>query len=105
MKMVRAIVRPEKEATITAALASAHVSGITKWDVTGHGNQRGVQVGSQVYEDLAKAMLMIVVPDEQVDTVLRVLDEQAFSGSPGDGKVFVTPVDSAYTVRTRKAEL
>ncbi len=105
MKMVRAIIRLEKEALVASALAKANFPAMTKWDVLGRGKQQGVQVGGQLYDELAKSMVMIVVEDNQVESVLSTIQEAAFTNNPGDGKIFVTEVESAYTVRTGQAEL
>ena len=105
MKMVRAVIRPEKEGEVAVALAAANLPALTKWDVLGHGKQQGIQVGSQLYEDLSKSMMLVVVHDEQVDSTVQVIHEAAFTGYPGDGKIFVTPVESAFTIRTDKSEL
>ena len=105
MKMVRAVVKPEKEMAVASALAKAGFPALTKWDVVGRGKQRGIQVGSQLYDELAKSMVLIVVNDDQVESVLHTIQEAAFTGYPGDGKIFVTPVETAYTIRTGKAEL
>lgn len=100
MKMVRAIIRPEKESVVASALAKANFPALTKWDVLGRGKQQGVQVGGQLYDELAKSMLLVVVEDDQVGSLLSTITEAAFTSYPGDGKIFVTPVESAYTIRT-----
>ncbi|HWO73701.1 MAG TPA: P-II family nitrogen regulator [Dehalococcoidia bacterium] len=105
MKMVQAVVRPEKEEAVAEALARAGFPALTKWDVVGRGRQQGVQVGSQMYEELAKALLFVVVEDGDAEAVARTILEAASSGYPGDGKVFIGPVEAAYTVRTGKSEL
>ena len=105
MKMIQAIVRPDKEEPVAAALARANLPALTKWDVVGRGKQQGIQVGSQIYDELAKSMLMVVVDDDRVEEATQVIREVAFSGYTGDGKIFVFPVDTAYTIRTGKAEL
>ena len=105
MKMIRAVVRPEKEMAVAAALAKAGLPALTKWDVLGRGKQQGIQVGGQLYDDLAKCMMLIVVNDDQVDSTIEVIRNAAFTDYPGDGKIFVTPVETAYTIRTAKAEL
>ncbi len=106
MKMVRAVMRPEKEGEVAVALATiANLPALTKWDVLGHGKQQGIQVGSHPYEDLSKSMMLVVVEDDQVDSTIQVIHDAAFTGYPGDGKIFVTPVDSAFTIRTGKSEL
>ncbi len=105
MKMVRAIVRPEKETAVATALAKAGFPALTKWDVLGRGNQQGIQVGSQLYDEVAKSAILVVVQDDRVEALLQVIRDAALTGYPGDGKIFVTPVDSAYTIRTGKPEL
>ena len=105
MKMIRAVVRPEKEAAVASALAKANFPALTKWDVVGRGKQQGIQVGSHVYDELAKSMILIVVDDDKADKALQVIKEVALTGYPGDGKIFVSPVEAAYTIRTGKPEL
>ena len=105
MKMIRAIVRPEKETVVTTALAKANFPALTKWDVLGRGKQQGIQVGGQLYDELAKSMVMIVAEDDDVELVVSTIEEAAFTSYPGDGKIFITPVESAYTIRTGESGL
>lgn len=105
MKMVRAVVRPDQEQAIVAALAQNGFPALTKWDVLGRGKQRGIQVGSQMYDELAKTMILIVVDDHQIEPVVKTILEAGGTGFPGDGKLFVSPVEAAYTLRTGKPEL
>ena len=105
MKMIRAIIRPEKESTVTAALAKAGFPALTKWEVVGRGKQQGIQMGDQVYDGLAKCLLLVVVHDDRMEEAIRTIEESAFSGNPGDGKLFVTQVEKVYTIRSGKAEL
>ena len=105
MKMIRAMIWPEKEQAVTTALAEEDFPALTKLDVVGRGKQQGIQVGSQPYDELAKSMILIVVDDHQVESVRQTIQEAAFTGYPGDGKIFVSPVEMAYTIRTGKPEL
>ncbi len=105
MKMIRAIVRPEKETVVTTALAKANFPALTKWDVLGRGKQQGIQVGGQLYDELAKSMVMIVAEDDDVELVVSTIEEAAFTSYPGDDKIFITPVESAYTIRTGESGL
>ena len=68
--------------------------------VLGRGRQKGLQVGAASYDELAKVMLMVVVEDGDVPNVLEAVMEGARTGNYGDGKVFVTEVLDAYTIRT-----
>lgn len=105
MKMIRAIIRPEKESTVSAALTKAGFPALTKWEVVGRGKQQGIQLGDQVYDGLAKCLLMVVVHDDRTEEAIRTIEKSAFSGNPGDGKMFVTSVEKVYTIRSGKAEL
>lgn len=100
MKMVRAIVRPEKVEEVVDSLEKAGFVALTKMDVFGRGKQKGIQVGSTVYEDLAKTMLLLVVKDEDVEKAEKAVMSAARTGNYGDGKLFVSPVEEAYTIRT-----
>lgn len=104
MKMIRAVIRPEKENEVVEALAKSGFPALTKVDVTGRGRQQGIQVGSALYEELAKVQILLVVDDEKSDAALKTILDTAKTGNFGDGKVFVTAVDETYTIRTGKKE-
>ena len=100
MKLIRAMIRPEREEHVVEALEAAGIVSLTKMDVLGRGQQRGIQVGAMVYDELPKVQLMLVVEDAQVDAALAAIEAGAYTGQHGDGKVFISPVDAAYTIRT-----
>jgi nitrogen regulatory protein PII 1 len=100
MKMIRAFIRPEKEQEVVLALEGAGFPSVTKMPVFGRGKQKGLQVGPVHYDELPKTLLMIVVDDEDEKKVAKLIHEKAKTGFIGDGKIFVSPVDTAYTVRT-----
>lgn len=105
MKIVRAVVRPEDSEAVASSLAKAKFPALTRWDTFGRGKQKGVRVGGQTYSDILKTMIFIAVKDDQVAEVIRIIREATFTGYPGDGKIFITPLDTAYTIRTGKEEL
>jgi nitrogen regulatory protein PII 1 len=105
MKMIRAIVRPESSDNVTDGLAEAGFYSLTKINVFGRGKQRGLTVGNVHYDELPKTEIMMVVEDESVDEVLKIVKYKAYTGSFGDGKIFVVPVDDAITVRTGEHKL
>ncbi len=105
MKMVKAVIRPEKEYDVVAALEKNGFYSMTKFDVLGRGRQRGVQVGSATYDELAKLMLIIVVEDNEAPKVVETILKSGQTGNFGDGKVFVSAVKEAYTIRTGKNKL
>ena len=100
MKLIRAIVRPEREEQVVKTLEEAGIVSLTKMDVLGRGQQRGVQVGATFYDELPKVQLMIVVEDAKVEAALAAIEAGAKTGQHGDGKVFISPVDAVYTIRT-----
>ena len=100
MKLIRAIIRPEREEPVIAALEAAGIVSLTKMDVLGRGQQRGIQVGATIYDELPKVQLMIVVEDSKVDTALTAIEAGAKTGQHGDGKIFISSVEAAYTIRT-----
>ncbi len=105
MKMIRAFVRPEKEQEVVLALEGAGFPSLTKMPVFGRGKQKGLQVGPVHYDELPKTLVMMVVNDNEVDRVVGIISDKAKTGFIGDGKIFVSPVESSYTVRTGEALL
>ena len=104
MKKIEAIIRPFKLEDVKIALVSAGIVGMTVTEVRGFGRQKG-QVeryrGSEfTVEFLQKLKLEIVVDDDRVDTVINAIQEAARTGEIGDGKIFITSVDSVLRIRT-----
>lgn len=107
MLMVRAIIRPEKVGTVMTELAEAGFPAITKMDVFGRGKQRGIRVDDFYYDEIPKEMLLIFCSDEDKDTLVKIILRTARTGEGnfGDGRVFISPVEEAYTVSTGKPGL
>ncbi|MCZ7398631.1 MAG: P-II family nitrogen regulator [Candidatus Methanoperedens sp.] len=100
MKMIRAIIRPNKEEKVVEHLEKDGFYSMTKMNVFGRGKQKGIRVGTVCYDELPKVMLMMVVEDEDVSKAVNVIQNSARTGNIGDGKIFVTDVSEVYTVRT-----
>jgi nitrogen regulatory protein PII 1 len=100
MKMVRAIIRPEKEHDVVLALEGAGFPAMTKANVFGRGKQKGLQIGPVRYDLLSKVLLLLVVNDGDVPKVLSVITDTSKTGFIGDGKIFISGIDEAFTVRT-----
>lgn len=100
MKMIRAIIRPNKEENVVENLEKEGFYSLTKMNVFGRGKQKGIRVGTVCYDELPKVMLMLVVEDPDVPKAVNVIQNSARTGNIGDGKIFVTDVSEAYTVRT-----
>ena len=108
MKMVKAIVRPEKVSDIQVALVENKIYAATRSSVLGRGKQQGLKVGNIHYEEIPKESISIVVEDEQVDLVVSVISNAAKTGKEGaygDGKIFVLPVEMAVTISSGEAVL
>ncbi|HGY5535781.1 MAG: P-II family nitrogen regulator [Prochlorococcus sp.] len=104
MKKVEAIVRPFKLEDVKLALVNAEIIGMTVSEVRGFGRQKG-QVeryrGSEfTVEFLQKLKVEVVVDDDRVEAVVKAIAEAAKTGEIGDGKIFISPVDSVVRIRT-----
>ncbi|TCT15308.1 nitrogen regulatory protein P-II family [Natranaerovirga pectinivora] len=107
MKMIRAIIRPEKVSQVLQDLAEADFPAVTKIDVFGRGKQRGVKVGNVHYDEIPKELLMMVVRDEDKDDVIQIITKSAKTGDGtfGDGKIFISDVEEVYTISSGASEL
>jgi len=101
MLMIRAIVRPEKVDGVLEQLMTEGFPAVTRINVSGRGKQRGIRIGDITYDEIPKEMLMMVVPDEDKDLVVKTIIDTARTGDKGafgDGKIFISPVEEVYTV-------
>jgi nitrogen regulatory protein PII len=109
MKLVKAIVRPNKVDDIKDALAKLSISGMTVTEVRGHGRQKGhtaVYRGKEyVVNLLPKMEVEVVVPDDMVEAAIRAIMGAARTGEIGDGRVFVIPVEHGYNIRTGERDI
>jgi nitrogen regulatory protein P-II 1 len=104
MKLVAAIIRDSRLDAVSAALEEAGYGSMTVIDVRGRGEQRGVRQqyrGTEYVIDLLpRVRVDLAVPDTAVEEVVDLICRTARTGEPGDGKVFVVPLDTAVRVRT-----
>lgn len=107
MLLVRSIVRPEKVNMVMEELASAGYHAITKMDVYGRGKQKGITVGDIHYDEIPKEMLLLICEDSDKDDIVRIITRAARvgEGTFGDGRIFISPVEQAYTISTGKEGL
>src|SRR6478735_8121788 len=104
MKLVVAIVRPEKLNDVLEGLYRAEVRGLTISRVRGHGGEvedvetyRGMTVKVELHD---KVRLEIGVSDHFVEPTVKAILSSATTGEVGDGKIFVLPVEKVYRIRT-----
>jgi len=104
MKLITAIIKPFKVDDVKDALKAAGIDGITSSEVRGFGRQGGhteTYRGSEYKIDFVpKAKLEILASDDNVGRIVDVITKAAQTGSIGDGKIWVTNVDSIIRIRT-----
>jgi nitrogen regulatory protein P-II 1 len=108
MRLVVAIVRPEKLSDVLVELFKAEVQGLTISEVRGHGGEieqvetyRGTTVKMALSE---KVRIEIGVSDTFVQPTVEAIIRGARTGSVGDGKIFVLPVEKIYRIRSREED-
>src|ERR1700681_3979355 len=104
MKLITAIVKPFTLQDVRAAVEQAGVHGLTFTEVQGYGRQKGhteVYRGAEYAVDFVpKARVDVVVDDESGETVVEAIVNAARTGKIGDGKVWVSPVETMVRIRT-----
>ena len=106
MLKIEAIFRPERVNAVSTALEESGVSGFHYQNITGQGQQKGIEVvtgrGGQTTtrSAVAKTLLVTVVEDDKKDAVVEAIVSATRSGEIGDGKIFVSPVQDVVRVRT-----
>lgn len=108
MKLIKAIIRPDKLNDVLKSLYQTEVRGLTVYRVRGHGGEtetvetyRGVTVKMELAE---KVMLDIGVSEPFVDATVEAILQAARTGEVGDGKIFVLPVEKIYRIRTAEED-
>ncbi|MFA9474889.1 MAG: P-II family nitrogen regulator [Filomicrobium sp.] len=108
MKLLTAIIKPFKLEEVRAALTDLGLEGMTVTEVKGYGRQKG---HTEIYRGaeyavsfLPKLKIEIVVPTEQVEKAIEVVQTAARTGQIGDGKIFVAPIERAVRVRTGETD-
>jgi nitrogen regulatory protein PII 1 len=108
MKLIKAIVRPEKASEVLKGLSDAGYVSATRMSILGRGKQKGLKANNVFYDEIPKEMILMVVPDEAVAEVEKIIVQKAKTGKTGafgDGKIFVLPVERAITISSGKEEL
>jgi nitrogen regulatory protein P-II 1 len=109
MKLVKAIIRPNKLEEVKDALSKISVAGMTVTEVRGHGRQKGhraVYRGTEYSVTLLpKILIEVVIDDRMVEECIKTVIETARTGEIGDGRVFVLPVETGYNIRTGERDV
>ncbi|WP_342674265.1 P-II family nitrogen regulator [Methanosarcina sp.] len=104
MCKLEAIIKPLKLHQVKDALEEAGYPSLTVTDVKGRGQQKGIVQqwrGKQYCVDLLpKTKIEIVLPEDKVEEVIKVIQSTAYTGEIGDGKIFVIPIETVVRIRT-----
>lgn len=104
MKLLTAVIRPERLGAVKAALFREGLSGLTLTRAAGHGGERDLvqqlRAQSVVLEFHERVKVEVAVQDDQVESVVQALMEAARTGRVGDGKIFIQPLDRVIRIRT-----
>ncbi len=104
MKLLTAVVKPFKLDDVREAVSEAGVQGMTVSEIKGFGRQKGhteLYRGAEYSVDFVpKTRIEIAVPDDLVDRVVEAISTTAATGSIGDGKIFIVPLEQAIRIRT-----
>ena len=108
MKMIKAIIKPERFEFVKKALEEKGFVSMTVTEVKGRGEQKGIQLqyrgGTMLVDLLPKISLEIVVKEKDTDAVVSLIIEAARTGKIGDGKIFILPIEKAIRIRTGEVE-
>ena len=109
MKLIKAIIRPNKLEEVKDALTKLSIAGMTVTEVRGHGRQKGhkaVYRGTEYNVTLLpKIMIELVIHDGAAEDVIKTIIESARTGEIGDGRVFVIPIEDGYNIRTGERDV
>ncbi len=104
MKLVTAIIKPFRLDDVRNALSEVGIQGMTVSEVKGFGRQRGhtelYRGAEYVVDFLPKTKIEVAVSDDLVDQIIEAISNSAKTGKVGDGKIFVTPLDQVWRIRT-----
>ena len=104
MKLIKAIIRPERLEFVKDSLLDQGCVGMTVTEVNGRGEQKGISLqyrGKSLDVDLIpKVLIEMVVPDEKVQLAIDAIMTAARTGQFGDGRIFVLPVEESIRIRT-----
>jgi nitrogen regulatory protein P-II 1 len=109
MKLIKAVIRPERLDFVKKALEDKGFYGMTVTEVMGRGEQKGITLqfrgGIMAIDLLPKISLEVIVRDENAETVIDLIKDAAKTGKMGDGKIFLIPVEKVVRVRTDEVEV
>jgi nitrogen regulatory protein P-II 2 len=108
MKLITAVIKPFKVDDVRQALDKIGVHGMTVTEVKGYGRQKGhteIYRGAEyVVSFVPKARIEVAAPADRVEAVIQAIADASRTGSIGDGKIFVLPLERAVRIRTGETD-
>ena len=106
LKKIEAIIREDKVNDVMDGLSAIGIVGLSLFEVRGHGRQGGVQLvgraGTYQVNLLPKIQINIVLNERNLEAAIEAILQSAYTGEPGAGIIFVTPVEDVIRIRTRE---
>lgn len=108
MKKIKAIIKPFKLDEVKEALHEVGLQGITVIEAKGFGRQKGhtelYRGAEYVVDFLPKVKIELVIPDDMLERAVEAIQQAAYTGRIGDGKIFISSIEEAIRVRTGEKE-
>ena len=106
LKKIEAIIREDKLSDVKEALREIGIVGLNSFEIRGHGRQGGVSLagrsGTYQVDMLTKIQINTILSEHNLEDTIKAILDSAFTGEPGDGLIFVYPVEEAIRIRTRE---
>ncbi len=106
LKKIEAIIREDKIADVKDALTEIGIVGMNMFEIRGHGRQGGIKLagrsGTYQVDMLPKMQLNIVVSERNLEDTIAAILKSAYTGEPGDGLIFISPVEEVIRIRTKE---
>ncbi len=106
LKKIEAIIRDDKLTDVKEALQEIGIVGLNSFEIRGHGRQGGISLtgrsGSYQVDMLPKMQINIILSEHNLEDTIQTILSAAYTGEPGDGLIFVYPVEEVIRIRTRE---
>ncbi|MCK9363244.1 MAG: P-II family nitrogen regulator [Syntrophales bacterium] len=106
LKKIEAIIREDKITDVKDALTEIGIVGMNMFEIRGHGRQGGIKLagrsGTYQVDMLPKIQLNIVVSERNLEDTIAAILKSAYTGEPGDGLIFISPVEEIIRIRTKE---
>jgi nitrogen regulatory protein P-II 1 len=106
LKKIEAIIREDKLNDVKEALRQIGIVGLNSFEIRGHGRQGGISLsgrsGTYQVDMLTKMQINIILSEHNLEDTIEAILTAAYTGNPGDGLIFVYPVEEAIRIRTRE---